>query len=186
MAVNKREILTSHQAQALLGKPNLIQGETEELYFNLWYAFVDEMKPERLSEWIVVNDLVQKRWEQFRLGRLSPALIEGARVNALKSLLEPYSNNFAMSIDDTPTAIARNYFAGDDKEKDKAVRYVEGCGITPDQIVALAMQVCGNGLLMFDRMDNNRQNSSRALRKDAERGAAAQGSVPDGASQFPK
>ena len=65
------------------------------------------------------------------------------------------------------------------REKKEAVRALEKYGITLDQIFALAMQMRGSGLLMLDRMDGNRENACRALRKEIERRSAARENPPD-------
>ena len=41
------------------------------------------------------------------------------------------------------------------------------------------MQMRGSGLLMLDRMDGNRENACRALRKEIERRSAASENPPD-------
>jgi hypothetical protein len=69
--------------------------------------------------------------------------------------------------------IARFFYVGIGDTRHRAIVYVAECGITLDQIFAQAMQMRGAGLLMFDRMDVNRENACRALRKEMERRAAA-------------
>ena len=171
MSVNKREILDAGKALKLFGAPPLMRGESEEDYYNLWYAFEDDIKPKSLPEWIALNDLVHKYWEQLRLRRYSPALIEAAGIEALASLLRPYIDDTVITLGDRADRIARNYYAGGAEAKNEAVLFVQKCEITLDQIFALAMQMRGSGLLILDRMDNNRQNASRALRKEIERRA---------------
>jgi len=58
------------------------------------------------------------------LRRYSPALIEGACVEALASLLRPFFDNTTAN-QDVPPGIARNYYAGDTKAKNVAVRLLE-------------------------------------------------------------
>jgi hypothetical protein len=80
---------------------------------------------------------------------------------------------------DAPNDIARFYYVGLAGAKKRAMLYVEECGITNDQIFALAMQMRGAGLLLIDRMDNNRENPSRILRKEIERRAAVNDNSPN-------
>jgi hypothetical protein len=178
MLAKDQETQVISQMRVLFGKPPLIKGESEEDYWKLWEAFVEDIKPKRWPDWIVVNDLAHKYWEQLRLRRYSPALIEGACVEALASLLRPFFENTSAN-QDIPPGIARNYYAGDTKAKKEAVRSLEKYGITLDQIFALAMQMRGSGLLMLDRMDGNRENACRALRKEIERRSAASENPPD-------
>ena len=67
---------TAEQMKALFGPPPLVRGESEEQYWKWWEAFVEEHKPKTLSDWVEVNDLANKQWEQGRLRRCNPALIE--------------------------------------------------------------------------------------------------------------
>src|SRR5258708_25473832 len=119
MSLNEREILTNKNMRDLVGAPPLIKGEDEEHYWNLWYAFEEDIKPKRLPEWIMLYDLVCKYWERLRLRRFSPALIEGACAEALTGLLQPYLN-YVDSSD-----VARNYYADDAEAKKEAIRSVE-------------------------------------------------------------
>jgi hypothetical protein len=174
MLAKDQESQAISQMRVLFGKPPLIKGESEEDYWKFWDAFVEDIKPKRWPDWIVVNDLAHKYWEQLRLRRYSPALIEGACVEALAHLLMPFFQDGTIA-----PCIARDYYAGDATGKKEAVRSLEKYGITSDQIFALAMQMRGSGLLMLDRMDGNRENACRALRKEIERRSAASENPPD-------
>jgi hypothetical protein len=83
---------------------------------------------------------------------------------------------------DATSDIARFYYVGLGGSKNRAIKFVADCGITTDQIFAQAMQMRGTALLMFDRMDANRENACRALRKEMERRAASSESDPDHSS----
>jgi hypothetical protein len=172
------------QMRVLFGKPPLIRGESEQDYWKLWEAFREDIKPKRWPDWIVVNDLAHKYWEQLRFRRYSTALIEGACIEALEVLLRAFLKQAAeakgASIDNEISKdIARFYYVGLDGAKQRAYLYVAECGITADQIFALAMQMRGSGLLMLDRMDGNRENACRALRKEIERRSATSENPPD-------
>jgi hypothetical protein len=171
MLVIDRETLAIDKIRALFGEPPLIKGESEQLYWRLWKAFEDDIKPKSLPEWIAVNDLVHKYWEQLRLRRYSPAFIESACIEVLEVLLRPYVGAIP-EMEHATSDIARFYYVGLNGAKHRAVEFVTECGITPDQILACAMQKCGPGLLIFDRMDTNRDIASRVLRKELERRAA--------------
>jgi hypothetical protein len=80
---------------------------------------------------------------------------------------------------DATSDIARFFYVGIGNAKRRAILFVAECGITTDQIFAQAMQMRGAGLLMIDRMDSNRENACRALRKEIERRAAVSENLPD-------
>jgi hypothetical protein len=168
MLAKDQESPAISQMRVLFGKPPLIKGESEENYWKFWDAFVEDIKPKRWPDWIVVNDLAHKYWEQLRLRRYSPALIEGACAEALAHLLMPFFEDGSIA-----PRIARNNYSGDATAKKEAARSLQKYGITADQIFALAMQMRGSGLLMLDRMDGSRENACRALRKEIERRSAS-------------
>jgi len=159
---------TADEIKALFGEPPLIRGESKEDYWKLWSAFVEDLKPKSLPDWIEVTELANKQWEQGRLRRCNPALVEGALGNALKELLQPFN-----AIGISPTELARDYYAADLKTRQKANEKVARCGITDDQILAEAMQMRSSALIAFDRMDSYRASAKRMLLKDIERRSEA-------------
>jgi hypothetical protein len=166
---------TTEQMKALFGPPPLVRGESEEQYWKWWEAFVEEYKPKTLSAWVEVNDLANKQWEQGRLRRCNPALIEAALPKALLNLLRPFEGK-GVSI---ATATAHKYYAGNVKEIREARKKVTNCGISDDQILAEAMQMRSSGLIALDRMDNYRSRARRSLLKDIERRSEARRGQPD-------
>ena len=175
MSANNEVERTAEQMKALFGAPPLVRGESEEQYGKWWEAFVEEHKPKSLSAWVQVNDLANKQWEQNRLQRCSPALIEAVLPKALLKLLGPFEGK-GVAI---AYATAHKYYAGNAKEMREAREKVTNCGITDDQILAEAMQMCSSGLIALDRMDNYRANTKRSLLKDIERRSEARKDPPD-------
>jgi len=188
MPLNENQKITADQIKALLGAPRLIRGESEEAYWQWWSAFVEQYKPDSLSDWLEVNDLAIKHWEQNRLRRYNSALVDGALIAALKNLLRPLQavNVFNPTADspldaikNNATKIAHEYYAGNDQERRRAREKVEAWGIGDDQIIAEAMQLRGNAMLLFDRMDNYRAGAKRAHQKELDRRLEARRSRPD-------
>jgi hypothetical protein len=173
MSANDDLERTADQIKALLGAPPLMRGESEEDYWKWWLAFAEEHEPKRLSDWLEVNELAQRHWEQRRLRRYGPALVEGALVEALTDLLRP------LHIGGIPLKVAHDYFGNDAKAKQRARETVTTYGITEEQIVAEAMQKRGSALLVLDRMDNHRANASRLLRKEIDRRSESRRIPPD-------
>ena len=187
MLAKTREALATGPMRDMFGKPPLIKGEKAEDYWRLWGAFAADLNPKTLSEFIVVNDLAHKYWEQLRLRRYSPALIESACIEGLEYLIRPFiKETDDPQMKDATSDIARFYYVGLGGSKNRAMKFVADCGITTDQIFAQAMQMRGAALLMFDRMDVNRENACRALRKEMERRAAASESDLDRSSDHEK
>ena len=166
------QAMTTEQIKDLLGPPRLVRGENEEAYWKWWSAFVQEHKPKSLSDWLEVNDLANKHWEQGRLRRCNSAILDGVRVSALQKLLTPFQR-----IDLNPVRVAQDYYAGDNKEGRTARAKALECGITDDHILAEAMEMRRDALLLLDRMDSHRSNSRRLLLKDLDRRANARSSA---------
>jgi hypothetical protein len=176
----KQQDLAISPIRALFGEPPLIKGENPEDYWRLWDAFADDIKPRNWREWMMVNDLAHKYWEQLRLRRYSPALIQSACIEALEYLLRPFLRPTTdPDMKYATSDIARFFYVGIGNAKPRAIAYVAECGITTDQIFAQALQMRGAGMLMIDRMDTNRENACRALRKEIERRAAVSEDLPD-------
>jgi hypothetical protein len=179
----KKEVSVGNRVSRLFGPPPLIRGEKEADYWRLWDAFAADLNPKSWSEYVVVNDLAYKYWEQLRLRRYSQALTEGACIEALEFLLRPFLiETEDPDMKNASSKIARFYYVGINGAKLRAKAFVAECGITPDQIYAQAMQMRGPGLLMFDRMDTTRENACRALRKEMQRRAASSESDPANSS----
>ena len=169
------EKFTAETITTLLGKPRLMPGENEEAYQKLWDAFVKEHQPETLDEWLDVDQLAMKQWEQGRLRRCSTALIESTMVQALQSLLQklyniasntPKSMPALDKIENVPGRLAREYYFGNSEEQKRATGKVRACGINEEHILAEALQMRAAESMCFDRMDNHRTNSKRAIRKN--------------------
>lgn len=73
--------------------------------------------------------------------------------------------------EDDAGTLARDYYSGEAKLK--RVKEVElllaQYEITPEQIRAKAMQLCGGGVLMFNRMESHCETSLRMLHKENDR-----------------
>ncbi len=165
---------TADQIKELVGTPRLIQGESEKAYWMWWEAFAEERKPECLSDWLDVNQLATKHWEQERLNRCNTALVDSALRPALTHLLRPFVSALSGGCITVPEKVARDYYADDEEAREK----VADCGITDDHILAEAVQMRGKELLLFDRMDNHRANAKRALQKELDRRSDARRNAP--------
>jgi hypothetical protein len=161
---------TSDEMKNLLGAPPLIRGESEKAYWIWWYQFVDAHKPLYLQDWLDVNQLAAKHWEQERLRRCNAALVDGALIEALTNLLRPLRSEVLHGHKILQIhKIAHDYYYGIENDKREAAVELETHGITEEQILAEAMQIRAPALVMYDRLDNYRTNSKRSLQKDLDR-----------------
>jgi hypothetical protein len=166
MSTSSDQELTVDQVKALLGPPPLMLGESEEEYMRWWSAFVEPDKPKRFFAWLEVNELAHKEWEQKRLRQLRPALVKRSLITVLNLILLRFHDGISIKI-------AKDYFGNDATAQREARDIVASYGITEDQIVAEAIVYRGDDMLILDRMDSNRANTSRQLRRAIDRPAEA-------------
>lgn len=179
MPLNDGQKFTADQIKALLGAPRLIKGESEADYWKWWTAFAEAYNPESFADWLEVNQLAVKHWEQERLQRCSSALIDGVLIEALRTLLRPFCNPLVSEGIVYPSRIAHSYYRGDEAEREQAREEVESYGITEDQILAEAMKLRAPAMILFDRMDNYRASAKRSLQKGLDRRLEARRDPPD-------
>ncbi len=135
-------------------------------------AIEHEIKPETVFDQIRAREIADKLWQQQRCKQNAASLVEGAYVEALASLLRPFNPPPTISLgEDVAATLARDYYCGEAKLK--RVKEVElllaQYEITPEQIRAKAMQLCGGGIAMFARMESHCETSLRMLQKENDR-----------------
>jgi hypothetical protein len=165
--------LTAEEMKARLGRPPLMIGESEDEYWSWWMLLADEHQPKTPSQWMDFNDYAHKQWEKRRLQRYAPALMEGSLYQAVVNVLK------AQFKEGIPEAIARDYCKGDAEAKQEAREAIARRGLTEDHLMAEALQMCGDGLAILDRMDKHRASAIRLLQKDMDRPAEARRKEPD-------
>jgi hypothetical protein len=171
---------TQDQIKELLGPPRLIQGESEEAYWKWWDAFVAAYKPERLDEWFQLHEFATKTWEQQRLRRYNSAIVENAMPKALDNLLNRVESGRNLGLDNLGREmIISEYFSESEKEGKSEVARVESWGITRELIMAEAMRLRADSLVVFDKLDSYRAHAKRALVKDLDRSRQARSSNSD-------
>ena len=165
---------TADEIKELIGAPRLIRGESEEAYWKWWSAFVAAYNPASLLEWIQLNDYATKTWEQQRLQRSNSVVVEMAMVKALQNLLCHLESGRSLGLNALDREkISENYFFGTEKEKKRTVEEVEGWGVTGELIMAEAMRLRADSLVVFDKLDSYRAHAKRALLKDLDRSMEA-------------
>jgi hypothetical protein len=169
MLANNPEDSIADQMSDLFGEPPLMSGEDKARYWRLHAAVRHEIKPKTIFDKIYVREVTDKLWQQQRYKQGVASLVDSANVEALASLLRPFIATSIMSMGEDPaTEIARDYYSGYAKPKrlEEVETRLAVNGISPEQIRAKAMQLCGGGISMFNRMEINCETSLRMLRKE--------------------
>jgi hypothetical protein len=163
------------QIDDLFGAPPLIKGEDTARYWRLHAAIAHEIKPETVFDKIRVREFADKLWQQQRCKQSAASLVEGAYIEALASLLRPFIPRTISIGEDAASEMARDYYSEAKAEKVEAVDFLLALyGISADQIRAKAMQLCGGGISMFNRMETDCATSLRMLQKENDRRLAAE------------
>jgi hypothetical protein len=173
--INKADITTSEiripaQLKGLFCEPPLLEGEDPEFYWGLLAAVIDERRPETAADWIAVNDLVTKLWEEWVFRRASNALIRGGTLEALEYFLEEVRKGENLKkTSDTGAHRACRYFSDNPKERNEIRSLLAQYGITSAELHAKAAQQNSDALQMFERMIASRERGRRKLRKEDDR-----------------
>ena len=80
----------TNSADDLFGEPPLMKGENRDRYFRLLAAVSHQIQPKTFFDKLLVRELTDKTWEQQRCKHSVAALVEGAYIEALASLLGPF------------------------------------------------------------------------------------------------
>jgi hypothetical protein len=159
------------QLRGLFCEPPLLEGEDPDLYWGLLAAVIDERNPVTAADWIAVNDLVTKLWEERVFRRASNAVIRGGMLGALQYFLAEVSKGeqqLTRLIDD-PAHRACKYYSDKPKERDEIRSLLAQYGITAAELCAKAAQDNSDALQMFERMIASRERGRRKLRKEDDR-----------------
>ena len=165
----------------LFGNPPLMKGEDAARYWRLHAAIEHDHQPKTFSDKLYVREYADKLWQHQRCKQSAASIVDSAYIEALASLLRQFNLPELVSIDeDAATEMARDYYSGkaDRKRTDEVDLRLAIHMISPEQIRAKAMQLCGNGVLMFNRMETSCETSLRMLRKENDRRPALRIPVP--------
>jgi hypothetical protein len=80
------------EIRALLAQRNILANEDPKQYDDLFKVLAEFYRPTDVLQWLGIKDLQDLIWEQFRLGRIKPGIIEAAQKKALVLLLASMSN----------------------------------------------------------------------------------------------
>jgi hypothetical protein len=165
----------------LFGPPPLIKGEDLARYRRLQSTIEHEINPKTFSDKVHVREMTDKLWEQQRYKQNVASLVEASYVAALASLLRPFYPSSLLTGEDPisaltlistgedrATALAREYYSGEANatRQDELDTLLIVHAISPEQIRAKAMEICGSTISLFNRMEGSCASSLRMLRKE--------------------
>ena len=180
MATKSNDESEKNLIDDLFGPPPLIKGEDLARYRRLQSAVEHEISPKTFFEKVYAREMTDKLWEQQRYRQNTASLVEAAYVDALASLLRSFYPSNLLTEDattalaristgeDRATTMAREYYSGETKPKrqDELDTLLSVHVISPEQIRARAMELCGSTISAFARMEASCASSLRMLRKE--------------------
>ncbi|MCA6106971.1 hypothetical protein [Bradyrhizobium cenepequi] len=170
-AIETAESKIPDQLKGLFCEPPFLEGEDPNLYRGLLAAVIEERKPVTVTDWIAVNDLVTKLWEERVFRRASNALIRGGMIKAVAYYLEQVRDGELDlgRILEASMSEAIGYFSRDPKERNEVRSRLDQYGISQAELHAKAAQDNSDALQMFERMIAARERGRRKLSKEDHR-----------------
>ena len=168
----------------------MLEGEDPNLYWGLLAAVIDERRPETASDWIAVNDLVTKPWEERLLKQASHALVRGGMIERLGNYLaeeeveEPERGFLFVPGEEDKwrrkrAAAAKrwleDYYKKSPKDRTPIAPLLAQFGLTESELYARVYAGNRDVLQMFERMIAARERGRRKLRREDERRRRRQG-----------
>jgi len=166
----------------LFSEPPLLEGEDPNLFWGLLAAVIDERKPETVSDWFALHDLVTKVWEERLLKQASHALVRGGMIQRLGEYSaveehQPMPNYIGLEPEfvvlqrkraATAKRWCEGYYKKDPKDRSIASALAQ-FGMTEPELYARVFAGNSEVLQMFERMIAARERGRRRLRKEDER-----------------
>ena len=97
------------QSNSFFEEPALLIGEDRTNSLSMLTAMTEHVRPEDVFEEMMVNDTANYYREEMRFRRISAALIEGAKPEALEVLLRPFFDDGTL-FTDGPSEISEGLF----------------------------------------------------------------------------
>jgi hypothetical protein len=169
------------QLRGLFCEPPLLEGEDPNLYWGLVAAVIEERRPEIASDWIAVNDLVTKLWEERLLRNASNALVRAGMLEKLGSFLtleeEPergFNSLEEVELSRLKRAAAtrrwlENYYKENPKDRKPIGSILAESGLTEPELYARIFAQNSEALQTFERMIAARERGRRKQRKEDRR-----------------
>jgi hypothetical protein len=174
------------QLRVLFCEPLFLEVKDRESYWGLVAALIAEQGPKTAPDWIAINDMVTKLWEERALRRASNALVRREMIERLGWLLvqeedEPKYGPPSFSLrplDEEAqmrarSALARrrikSYFGDNSEQEEKIAALVARFGLTESELYAQVFKENSKALQEIEVMLARRERDRRRLRKEDRR-----------------
>jgi hypothetical protein len=156
------------EIRPLVSERHILSSEDPRHYDDLFDCLAMHFRPRNLMQWLDVKKLQDLIWEQQRLNRIKPGIIDSAKKRALSSLLLSMTNE--MRLDYTPSGnVARaedsavDWFT-DPVAKKKLEEQLGRFGYSQDIIDAMGFIERMDALMALEKMKMSNAAQQFALR----------------------
>ncbi|ULK95986.1 hypothetical protein [Bradyrhizobium sp. I71] len=160
----------------LFVEPVLLEGEDPKLYWNMVSAAIDEHQPASFLDWIEINDLVTKLWEERVYRRATNAVIwAGQRTAVEQFVTEIIPGDGRLKSVNMAAREANNYFSASKQEREEVRSQLATYKIGEAEVLARSAQNNSDAIKMLEGMVSSRECTRRKLQKEMRRRRSSQG-----------
>jgi hypothetical protein len=154
-----------HAVRPIVMRCNTLSGENPQEYEGLLVGLIEHFKPKTVMQWLNVKKLQDLVWEQARLSRIKPGIMDSIQTEAVNSLLKSLPNETQRDLRGPELEMTMDDVAGRsfwDKDVQKEVNEAfETFNYSDDTIDAVAFIRSARPLLRLEKMQAS--NEARQL-----------------------
>jgi hypothetical protein len=160
------------EIRPLITERHILSSEDPKSYDDLLNLLIALYRPKSILQWLGVKNQQDLLWEQLRLNRIKPAIIETGRKDALVQLLTSIADTWV--IDDTSTGNvtraeedATGWFT-DPSERERVSDLLRQYNLSETAIDAKAFILHADALQILERMQMSNEERQYELRRQLE------------------
>lgn len=160
----------------LFVEPVLLEGEDPRLYWNVVSAAIDEHQPASVLDWIDINDLVTKLWEErFHRRAANAAIRAGQRTAVEQFVTEIIPGDGRVKATNMAAREAHKYFTASKQEREEVRSQLGAYQMGEAEVLARSAQNNSDAIKMLEGMVSSRESTRRKLQKEMRRRRSSQG-----------
>jgi hypothetical protein len=138
------------EIRVLITERHILSSENPKHYDEVLKALIKLFRPKDILQWFGVKNLQNLLWEQYRMNRLKPAVIETARKDGLVRLLSSIANASVVNSMEAQEA-ATQWFA-DSSERERVGDLLRRYNLSESAIDAKAFLLHADQLQTLEKM----------------------------------
>jgi hypothetical protein len=155
-------------------------GEDPRLYWNMVSAAIDEHQPASVLDWIDINDLVTKLWEERFYRRATNAAIRAGQRTAVEQFVtEIIPGDGRLKAANMAAREAHKHFTASKQEREEVRSQLAAYQMGEAEVLARSAQNNSDAIKMLEGMVSSRESTRRKLQKEMRRRRSSQGRKPE-------